>query len=433
MSPVPSRCWHGGRGPELCQLLGQGGDFAKSPARVGSSSRYQKAAHKHPASCSPGVPGKDRKGHLDARCGLGPSTRGCCSEGAFGKYQRATSRLPAFSDLHLREIFIFASISGRRHREAVVALSSLTPCSAALAGADVAPKTLDTNVWVRSLGSKVCQGSRQVWAAAQPQCRELPSHPLRGRGWSGAAARAWHSLGHAANAQLLGMPRSGEGLRVSLKKRLPKYEAHPGWGRFSRGQAAVPGLPPPARRASPRDRSPPQHGGVRDQERRGEEGLPQTSLSASCLALAFRRADAGPFGDLLGRVQGTPLPFPFLLPLPLSLPGLQPHRDEQSGLEETSNGPSPPVPTSTFLPLCQFLSHIPPSPQAPTAISFPLPQLPGPSPSHCPSSAARSKPARKKPGVAPLSIPRVFISEGPRGARLPRSEAEPGEAARVVP
>ena len=322
---------------------------------------------------------------------------------------------------------------GRRHREAVVALSSLTPCSAALAGADVAPKTLDTNVWVRSLGSKVCQGSRQVWAAAQPQCRELPSHPLRGRGWSGAAARAWHSLGHAANAQLLGMPRSGEGLRVSLKKRLPKYEAHPGWGRFSRGQAAVPGLPPPARRASPWDRSPPQHGGVRDQERRGEEGLPQTSLSASCLALAFRRADAGPFGDLLGRVQGTPLPFPFLLPLPLSLPGLQPHRDEQSSTEETSNGPSPPVPTSTFLPLCQFLSHIPPSPQAPTAISFPLPQLPGPSPSHCPSSAARSKPARKKPGVVPLSIPRVFIPEGPRGARLPRSEAEPGEAARVVP
>ena len=114
MSPVPSRCRHGGRGPELCQLLGQGGDFAKSPARVGSSSRYQKAAHKHPASCSPGVPGKDRKGHLDARCGLGPSTRGCCSEGAFGKYQRATSRLPAFSDLHLREMFIFASISGQK-------------------------------------------------------------------------------------------------------------------------------------------------------------------------------------------------------------------------------------------------------------------------------------------------------------------------------
>lgn len=318
----------------------------------------------------------------------------------------------------------------------MVALSSLTPCSAALAGADVAPKTLDTNVWVRSLGSKVCQGSRQVWAAAQPQRRELPSHPLRGRGWSGAAARAWHSLGHAANAQLLGMPWSGEGLRVSLKKRLPKYEAHPGWGRFSRGQAAVPGLPPPARRASPRDRSPPQHGGVRDQERRG--GSPPNLHLSLLPCPGLQESRRWPLRGSAWKSPGNSLSFslspsPFSFPFPLSLPGVQPHRDEQSSTEETSNGPSPPVPTSTFLPLCQFLSHIPPSPQAPTAISFPLPQLPGPSPSHCPSSAARSKPARKKPGVAPLSIPGVFISEGPRGARPPRSEAEPGEAARVVP
>lgn len=50
----------------------------------------------------------------------------------------------------------------------MVALSSLTPCLAALAGTGVAPYTLDTSIWVCSLGTKVCQGGTQVQAAAQP-------------------------------------------------------------------------------------------------------------------------------------------------------------------------------------------------------------------------------------------------------------------------
>ena len=166
--------------------------------------------------------------------------------------------------------------------------------------------------------------------------------------------------------------------------------------------------------------------------RRGEEGLPQTSISASFLALAFRRADAGPFGDLVEESRGLPFLFPFSFPFPFLFWGCIP-----AGMSKAARKKPAMAPLLQFRhphsSLCHFLSHIPPSPQAPTAISFPLPQLPGPSPSHCPSSAARSKPARKKPGVAPLSIPRVFISEGPRGARPPRSEAEPGEAARVVP
>lgn len=84
-------------------------DFAKSPARGGSSSRYQQAARKRPAICFPRVLGK-RKGHPAAQCSLGPLLRECYSVGAFGKYQRTTSHLPAFPHLNLHEISIFALV-----------------------------------------------------------------------------------------------------------------------------------------------------------------------------------------------------------------------------------------------------------------------------------------------------------------------------------
>lgn len=54
---------------------------------------------------------------------LGPPAGECCSGGAAGKDQRATSCLPGFSHLHLHEISIH--LQGRRHFEAVVTLRSL--------------------------------------------------------------------------------------------------------------------------------------------------------------------------------------------------------------------------------------------------------------------------------------------------------------------
>jgi len=269
----------------------------------------------------------------------------------------------------------------------MVALSSLSPCWAALAGADAAPRTLDTNVWVCSLGSKVCQGGRQVWAAAQPQRRELPSHPVHGRGWSGVAARAWHPSGHAATAQLLGTPESaphlggcGEGLWVSLKKRLPKCEAHPSWGHFSHGQRRqLPFGRQLCQGCLPQPGEPPcRIAGLRGtgvcRTRRGEERRvsPKPPSRPLSLALAFRRADTGPFGDLLGRVPAdSAFPFPF-----------------------------------------PFQGCIP---------------------------ARTGKQPRKNPGMAPLSIPGAFISEGVRGPAQKRSQGrrfawspEPGSSSRTL-
>lgn len=106
-----------------------GGDCAESPVTVQSSSRYQKPF----ANILSGVMGKDRKGHLDAQCGLGPLLRRCCSERNFGKYQRDFC-LPAFSNLNLHEIYIFAPVSGaqktlRGHGHAVQPHPTLScPC-----------------------------------------------------------------------------------------------------------------------------------------------------------------------------------------------------------------------------------------------------------------------------------------------------------------
>ncbi len=258
----------------------------------------------------------------------------------------------------------------------MVALSSLSPCWAALAGADAAPRTLDTNVWVCSLGSKVCQGGRQVWAAAQPQRRELPSHPVHGRGWSGVAARAWHPSGHAATAQLLGTPESaphlggcGEGLWVSLKKRLPKCEAHPSWGHFSHGQRRqLPFGRQLCQGCLPQPGEPPcRIAGLRGtgvcRTRRGEEGLPQTSISASFPRPGLQESRHWP---LWGSAWESPSGLCLSLPLPL--PGVHPRKDGQTATEESRHGPS---------------QH-----------------------------------------------PRCFYFRGSPG---PRSEAEPGEAVRVVP
>lgn len=174
---------------------------------------------------------------LDAPCGLGPPVRGCYSERTFRKYQRATFCLSAFSNLNLHETFIFAlifraqkALRGCGHTEQPHPMLSY-PC-----WGRGSPQNSQQQVWFCSLRSKVCQGGRQVWAAAQSPCWELASHPVHGSGWSRvAAARVWHSLRHAAIAQLLGIPQSAEGLQVSLK-RVPKYKAHSSWGCFSHRQ-----------------------------------------------------------------------------------------------------------------------------------------------------------------------------------------------------
>ena len=260
----------------------------------------------------------------------------------------------------------------------MVTLSSLTPCSAALAGADVAPKTLDTNVWVLSLGSKDCQGGRQVWAAAQAQHQELPSYPVHGRGWSGAAARAWHPSGHAATAQALGMPRSapqlegsGEGLRVSLKKRLPKYEARAGWGHFSRGQ----------RRQLPFGR------------RLCQGCLPQPAEPPRGIAALCSTGVCGARRGEERRVSPKPPSQPLSSPWPSGEQTLAP-----SGIcLEESQG---------ILPL--------------------------PLPSRAASPQGRAN-GHGRNEAWPLSASPVFLFQRHPGGPWPRSEAEPGEAARVVP
>lgn len=150
-------------------------------------------------------------------------------------------------------------------------------------------------------------------------------------------------------------------------------------------QMVVPGLSPPAWRASPEIAA--LHSARVCRSMRGAKVFPQTSILASFLILFLQKSRHWPLRDLLKEYQGT---FPFLFSLFLSLfslslslfslpiSRLHTHKDEQSSTETTKDGFSPPVSTTTFIPLHQFFSHVPPSTQDPTNVSFPLPQLPLP-------------------------------------------------------
>lgn len=138
---------------------------------------------------------------------LGPPAGGCCSGGGAGKYQRATSCLPGFPTYTSMR---FPYLQGRRHREAVAALRSLTPCSAALAGADTAPNTLDANVWGPFLGNKVCQGS----SAPMPGVLQPPG-PWKGVEQGGSEDLAPFGTHLSATTHLLVLPQNGEGLWAS--------------------------------------------------------------------------------------------------------------------------------------------------------------------------------------------------------------------------
>lgn len=135
---------------------------------------------------------------------LGPPAGGCCSGGGAGSTKEpppACQGFPTYTSMR------FPCLQGRRKREAVVALRSLTPCSAVLAGADTAPNTLDTNVWRQFLGNKVCQGS----SAPMPGVLQPPGSG-KGVEEGGSEGLAPFGTHLSATTQLLVMPQNGERL-----------------------------------------------------------------------------------------------------------------------------------------------------------------------------------------------------------------------------
>ena len=100
-----------------------------------------------------------------------------------------------------------------------------------------------------------------------------------------------------------------------------------------------------------------------------------------------------PLGICWQESQGTP-------PSP-SGDASHPRSNEQSSREEASSGPSPPVPTHTFLPLYQFLSHRPASSPVPRAIPLSLPDL-----------CSKEQPDTEETRCGPSQHPQCFYFRG---------------------